>query len=90
MRRDPARRLEVLPPDDAVVRLQGELGEEPGRAHEGDIATPERLEQIVVELSQLALHLGVEIDEPVPASEVAAELEVASEVEPEPEPVDEL
>jgi hypothetical protein len=44
----------------------------------------------VVELAQLALHLGVELDEPVPASEVAAELEVASEVEPEPEPVDEL
>ena len=26
MRRDPAHRLEVLPADDAVVRLQGELG----------------------------------------------------------------
>ena len=76
MRRDPTHRLEVLSADDAVVRLQGELGEQPRRAHEGNIATPERLEQIVVELAQFALHLGVELDEPVPVSELAAELAV--------------
>ena len=86
MRRDAAHRLQVLPADDAVVRLLVELGFKPRRAHEGNIAESERLGQILVELAQLELHLGIELDEPWPVSKVAAELEEASEAEPEPEP----
>jgi hypothetical protein len=59
---DPAHRLEVLPTDDAVVWLQGELGFQPFRAHERNIAASEHLRQIAVERTQLALHLGVEAD----------------------------
>ena len=60
---DPAHRLEVLPADDAVVWLPGELGFQPFRAHERNIAASEHLRQIGVERTQLALHLGVEADE---------------------------
>eukprot|EP00900_Chrysochromulina_parva_P005112 jgi/Chrpa1/14601/Chrysochromulina_OHIO_Genome00018743-RA len=60
---DPAHRLEVLPANDAVVWLPGELGFQPFRAHERNIAPSEHLSQIVVERTQLALHLGVDADE---------------------------
>ena len=40
---DPAHRLEVLPADDAVVWLPGELGFQPFRAHERNIAASEHL-----------------------------------------------
>jgi hypothetical protein len=60
---DPAHRLEVLPADDAVVWLPGELGFQPFRAHERNIAASEHLRQIAVERTQLALHLGVDADE---------------------------
>ena len=60
---DPAHRLQVLPADDAVVWLPGELGFQPFRAHERNIAASEHLRQIAVERTQLALHLGVDVDE---------------------------
>ena len=60
---DPAHRLEVLPADDAVVWLPGELGFQPFRAHERNIAASEHLSQVAVERTQLALHLGVDVDE---------------------------
>ena len=60
---DPAHRLEVLPADDAVVWLPGELGFQPFRAHERNIAASEHLSQIAVERTQLALHFGVKVDE---------------------------
>jgi len=63
MRLDPAHRLEVLPADDAVVWLPGELGFQPFRAHERNIAASEHLRQVAVERTQLALHLGVDVDE---------------------------
>jgi len=60
---DPAHRFEVLPADDAVVWLPGELGFQPFRAHERNIAASEHLRQIAVERTQLALHFGVDVDE---------------------------
>ena len=60
---DPAHRFEVLPADDAVVWLPGELGFQPFRAHERNIAASEHLSQVAVERTQLALHLGVDVDE---------------------------
>jgi len=59
---DAAHRLEVLPADDAVVWLPGELGFQPFRAHERNIAASEHLRQVAVERTQLALHLVVDVD----------------------------